>query len=1073
MFFFRFTSGILALLLPACSLPAVVAQQVDFNRDIRPILSDVCFHCHGPDEQQRKGDLRLDQAGDLFAERGSLRVLVAGHPESSELYRRIVSADASEVMPPPSSGRSLTPAHRDLLRRWIEQGANFQQHWAFQPPVRPALPVVRQSDWPVSEIDYFILHRLEHAGFAPSPAAVRETWLRRVTLDLTGLPPTPAEVTAFLADASAGAFETVVDRLLASPRYGERMASRWLDAARYADTNGYQSDGHRDMWRWRDWVIDAYNANLPFDRFTIEQLAGDLLENATLDQKIASGFNRNHRGNGEGGIIPEEYAVEYVVDRVDTVGTVWLGLTLGCARCHDHKYDPITQREYYGLYAFFNSIPERGRAVKFGNSPPLIPAPTRSEQQQLEALDRRLAESAEQFSLVQPQLLQARGAWEAGYRQQSAAGAAESIQWFPAQKLALHFKLDGTSEPAGDGQAAGANAEARSASASASLSAADETSDRAASLRYVPGLFRQALDVSGGRFATVGDMADVGYLDQFTFSAWIFPRDTSTGTILSRMTDQADGDGYSFALRDGRLQVNLVKRWLDDAIRVESTELLLQDRWSHVAFSYDASRFASGVRIYINGQLCGQRVLVDELNQPFNSKDPFRIGYSAPGGSFDGFIDELRLYQDCLSESDVRRLSVSQSISEIALMAQDTRTSAQQDKLEAWFLEQEAPAAIRQAWQRLSGLRESRRNAIEGFSTVMVMQELPKPRPAYVLKRGEYDKPGEQVSRQIPASLAGGRTQFLKDRLEFARWLVSADHPLTARVAVNRMWQLHFGTGLVKTVDDLGSQGEPPINSDLLDWLATEFIRSGWNVKAMHRLIVLSATYRQSSAMSGELQNADPENRLLGRSPRLRLPAEMIRDQALAASGLLVERTGGPSVLPYQPAGLWKELSGTDFVQGHGEDLYRRSLYTYWKRTAAPPSMMTFDASGRELCFVRETRTNTPLQALTLLNEVTFVEAARVLAQTTLRESGPAAEERITFAFMRVLGRAPRPQELPVLLRALRRAEDHFAAHPDAAGKLISIGEFPAEADVSPAVLASWTTLCSLILNLDETVTRE
>ncbi|MEY3173430.1 MAG: hypothetical protein RLZZ436_1344 [Planctomycetota bacterium] len=1050
MVFPGFTRGLCVLLWLALSVPAALAQQVDFNRDVRPILSDVCFHCHGPDEQQRKADLRLDQSEDLFADRAGLRVLVAGRPESSELYRRIVAADATEVMPPPESGRSLTTAQREVLRRWIEQGANFEGHWAFRPPVQPALPAVHRGDWPINAIDHFILHRLELSGFAPAPPALRGTWLRRVTLDLTGLPPTPAEVATFLADESAGAFEAVVDRLLASPRYGERMASRWLDAARYADTNGYQSDGHRDMWRWRDWVIDAYNANLSFDQFTIEQLAGDLLPNATLEQKIASGFNRNHRGNGEGGIIPEEYAVEYVVDRVDTVGTVWLGLTLGCARCHDHKYDPIKQREYYGLYAFFNSIPERGRAVKFGNSPPLIPAPTRSEQQQLMALERRLAETEQQFSALQAPLKAAREGWEAEFRQQVAAGTAESIQWFPTRKLALHCKLDGSSQ-------------------------ADPVPNAASTspLQYASGVFQQALDVTDGHFATVGDMADLGYLDQFTFSVWVFPRDTSRGTIVSRMTDQSEGDGYSFALNDGRLQVNLVKRWLDDSIRVESAEELPRDRWSHVAFSYDASRFASGVRIYINGQLCGNRVLVDELNQPFNSRDPLRIGYSAPGGSFNGLIDELRVYQDCLSEDDMRRLSISQSISEIALMSADTRTTAQQDKLDTWFLETASPEPIRSVWQALSGLRESRRNAIENFSTVMVMQELPEPRPAYVLKRGEYDKPGEAVTRHVPASLSGGRELPLKDRLEFAQWLVSADHPLTARVAVNKAWQLHFGTGLVKTVDDLGSQGEPPVHPELLDWLAMEFIRSGWDVKALHRLIVLSATYRQSSTVTAALQQADPENRLLARSPRLRLSAEMIRDQALAASGLLVERLGGPSVVPYQPAGLWKELSGTDFVQGHGEDLYRRSLYTYWKRTAAPPSMMTFDASGRELCFVRETRTNTPLQALTLLNEVTFVEAARVLAQTVLRESGLDPEQRIRLIFLRVLGRTPRPQELPVLMRALNRAEKYFAAHPEAAAKLISIGESPVEAVPSPAVLASWTTVCSLVLNLDEAVMRE
>jgi len=1046
----------LPLLLP--SIAALQAQQVDFNRDVRPVLSDVCFHCHGPDEQQRKADLRLDLSDDLFSDRGSGRVLVAGTPESSQLYRRIMSEDPSEVMPPPESGRSLTSTQKEMLRRWIEQGASFQQHWSFQAPVSPILPAVHRDDWPINDIDHFILQRLEQADLEPSSAAPRETWLRRVTLDLTGLPPSPAEVAAFLADDSANAFETVVDRLLASPRYGERMASRWLDAARYADTNGYQSDGHRDMWRWRDWVIDSFNANMPFDQFTIQQLAGDLLPDATLEQKIASGFNRNHRGNGEGGIIPEEYAVEYVVDRVDTVGTVWLGLTLGCARCHDHKYDPITQREYYSLYAFFNSIPERGRAVKFGNSPPVIPAPTRSEQEQLTALEQRLSAAETQFEALQLRLNAARESWESEFRQQATAGKFESIQWFPSRKLTLHFHLDGPGLPADTPDNAPPS---------------PQHSPTELDSRYVPGQFNRALDVTVGKVAAVGDMADFGYLDQFTFSAWIHPRNLATGTILSRMTDQPEGDGYSFALNGGRLQVNLVKRWLDDAIRVETEERLPRDRWSHVAFSYDASRFASGVRIYINGQLCSNRVLVDELNQPFNSKDPFRIGYSAPGGRFDGLIDELRAYQDCLSDDEIQWLAVAPSISEIALIPAQSRTDAQQDKLNAWYLEAAAPQDIRSVWQTLSGLRASRQTAIESFSTVMVMQELPEPRPAYVLRRGEYDKPGELVSRQIPASLARGQTRPLKDRLDLAQWLVSANHPLTARVAVNRAWQLHFGTGLVKTVDDLGSQGAPPSHPELLDWLATEFVRSGWNVKALHRLIVLSATYRQSSVIASRHLQLDPENRLLGRSPRLRLSAEMIRDQALAASGLLVERIGGPSVVPYQPPGLWKELSGTDFVQGHGEDLYRRSLYTYWKRTAAPPAMMTFDASGRELCVVRESRTNTPLQALTLLNEVTFVEAARVLAQTTLRESDADAEERINFAFMRVLGRAPRPQELTVLLRSLARAEQYFATQPDAAGKLVSIGETPVEAAPSPAVLATWTTLCSLVLNLDETVTRE
>jgi len=1044
------------LIAPAAAAePDPLPEIVDFNRDIRPILSDSCFHCHGPDPSQRKADLRLDTEAGALANLSGIATLVPGKPDDSELFRRIASTDNGERMPPAKSGREpLTPRQIALVRKWIEQGAQWQKHWSLIPPVRPEVPPFQGDGWEQNPIDAFIRARLRRENLQPSPRAEKAVLIRRVTLDLTGLPPTPAEVDAFLADNSPRAFETVVDRLLASPRYGERMASRWLDAARYADTNGYQSDGIRYMWRWRDWVIEAYNRNLPFDQFTIEQLAGDLLPNPTLDQRIATGFNRNHRGNAEGGIIPEEYAVEYVVDRVDTTATVWLGLTMGCARCHDHKYDPISQQDYYQVFALFNNVPERGRAIKYGNSPPVIKAPTREEQQLLQALAIQLAGAEAHFATLQTDLAQAQAAWE---KAQAAGGdTLDAIHGAPARHLALHYPLDHDARNHTD------------------TAPATSTAGNAPALpEFVPGRLARAAQFDGTRFIDAGDVAHFDYFDKFTFSAWIYPVGDQGGTILSRMTDTPSGDGYNFALVDGRLQVNLVKRWLDDALRVETDRQLPADRWSHVLFTYDGSRFAEGVQIYVDGQPEKLRVLLDELNQPFENKQPFRIGTSGPNGGFHGRIDDLRCYTAVLPAEDITRLATPETIAELVAIPAEKRTAAQARKLAAWFLETRAPQRIRSAWKQVLALRDEHAAYLDSVSTCMVMEELPQPRPTFILQRGEYDKPGARVTPGIPAQLAAGEAPVIHNRLDLARWLVSPNHPLTARVAVNRFWQMYFNTGLVKTVDDFGSQGEWPSHPELLDWLATEFIRSGWDVKHLQKLIVMSAAYQQSSRVTPALLQKDPDNRLLARGPRGRLSAEMIRDQALAVSGLLVEKQGGPSVLPYQPPGLWKELTGIDFTQDHGEKLYRRSLYTFWKRTVAPPTMMTFDASGREMCLVRETRTNTPLQALTLLNEITFVEAARVLAQRVLTSPAATPADRLTLAFRLTLGRAPRPAELDILQAGLASYLEHYRQHPDAAAQLVRIGESPVNPALNPGELAAWTAVASLLLNLDETVTKE
>jgi len=1077
--------------------PEPLPATIQFNRDIRPILSDKCFQCHGPASQQ--ATLRLDlEDGARRALSGGRFAIVPGDPANSQMIKRITATNPAVRMPRSQGGAAegepLSARQIALLTRWIEQGAAWQKHWSFIPPMRPELPKgLKDAKWARNPIDGFVLQRLEHEGLKPSTEADRPTLLRRVSLDLTGLPPAPAEMDAFLADKSPNAYEKVVDRLLRSPQYGERMAFPWLDAARYADSNGYQTDGERFMWRWRDWVINAFNRNMPYNQFTIEQLAGDLLPNATLDQKIATGFNRNHRGNSEGGIVPEEYAVEYVVDRVDTTSTVFLGLTLGCARCHNHRFDPVTQKEFYQLFAYFNNVPEHGKFRRVGNSPPYIAAPLPEQQAQLKQLDDQLAAADAAYSKLQPDLARAQREWE------RSLDTSRPVVWAPARGLVAHYSFDSNLTPQvavlqdtkGPRPAAYAPRDG-DVNAPASTSP-DEKPAAPAAPSFAPGQMGQAASFDGKSFVQFGgDVAGfdsygsgrgalgendptVTYDDAYTMAAWIYPTAPS-GAIVTRDEDIFEPNGHGLNLRDGKIEYDYVTKWVDEGIRLRTEKAVGLNQWHHVALTYSGSRWASGVRIYVDGEDQKLEILLDDFNsQGAVKREPLRIGAGGgPENRFLGRIDDVRIYKRALSAAEAGILADLTPVTAIAALAEDKRTAAQAEKIRDYFLEHALPANIAEARKRLTDTQAKRDAFYLSLPTVMVMEEMPAPRETRLLIRGMYDKPGEVVTPMLPAMLVSSPNAYPPNRLGLARWLVDPSNPLMARVTVNRFWQMYFGVGIVKTAEDFGSQGEPPSHPELLDWLATEFVRTGWDVKALQKTIVMSATYRQASRLSPDLLVKDPDNRLLARSPNMRLSADIVRDQALAIAGLLVNKIGGPSVKPYQPEGLWNEIGGGGlYVQDHGDNLYRRSLYTFWRRTIPPPSMANFDASARENHMVRPVVTNTPLQALDLMNDIAYVEAARVFAQRVINEGGKTAPERITYAFRLATARLPKPAESAILLDAFRQNFDLFKSKPDAALKYVSYGEYPRDAKFDVSELAAYASVTSLILNLNQTVTKE
>jgi len=1015
----------LGLGLLLASPPRVAADdKVQYNRDIQPILLEHCLACHGADAEARKADLRLDVRDDAI-EMGAIE---PGDPDASSLVERIHSTEPLEVMPPPQAHKTLTDEEKELLTRWIAQGAEYQAHWALVGPVRPDPPKVQDESWIRNPIDGFVLAKMEANGLKPAPEADRRTLARRVSLDLTGLPPKPADVEAFVNDQSANAYEKYVDALLESPAWGEHRGRYWLDVARYADTHGYHFDNYREMWSYRDWVINAFNQNMPFDQFTIEQLAGDLIPGATLDQQIASGFNRNAMSTNEGGTIAEENLVEYTRDRTETVSATWLGLTMGCAVCHDHKFDPISQREFFELSAFFNNTTQGAYDGNIKDTPPVIVVPDPDDRDRWAELPAAI--DAAKYE-VEARVQAARGEFDAWLADQKAETLAAMI---PTSDQRLNIGLDPR-----EGEAPRPRPDFES------LDAGDFEKDQA-----------------------------------FSFGAWIkLPKEGAGGAVVARMDDGREFRGWDFWVEGKRVGSHVIHSWPENALKVVTKNEIPTDVWTHVLISHDGSGKASGARIYVNGRPQEVAVRTDKLTESIRTEVPLKLGRRDASGVLGETVgvSDLRLYGRALSEAEVVDLAGLTRALPLFAKPADQRPAAEVDALFAWWTESRDPVSIA-ARAKLAAL-EQERAAIQARGTIAhVMQEKEQPATAFVLFRGEYDKRRDEVGANTPGVLPPMPEDLPPNRLGFAKWLVLPENPLTARVTVNRFWQELFGQGIVRTAGDFGITGELPSHPELLDWLAVEFREGGWDVKRFFKLMVMSATYRQSAATTPEKIEADPENILLAHGPRFRMDAEMVRDYALAASGLLVEKLGGPSVRPYQPDGVWESVgmpeSNTRFYQRDaGEALYRRSLYSFWKRGAPPAAMEVLNAPNREHCTVRRERTNTPLQALATLNSTQFVEAARALAQRALAiEPAESDDARIDFIAQRLLARHLRAEELEIVRGSLDKLVAFYKANPDDAARLLNVGELPPAPDQDPALVAGWTMLANQLLNLDEVLNK-
>ncbi len=1061
-------------------------ERVDYNFHVKPILADRCYPCHGPDDNARMTEFRLDTEAGAFVRLGASRrkyAFVPGNLGKSEAAHRLVSNDPDYRMPPPESNLIVTSEEVALILKWIEQGAEYKPHWSLIPPEMPELPHVDRPEWPENGIDYFILRRLQQEGLMPQPKADRETLIRRVTFDLTGLPPTIAEIDAFLADKSADAYENVVDRLLASPAYGERMATEWLDVARYADSHGYQDDGLRSMWPWRDWVIKSFNENQPFHEFVTWQLAGDLLPNPTIEQQLATGFNRNHLQSQEGGIIPEEYRVDYVADRTNTFGKAFLGLTMECARCHDHKFDPISQKEYYQIFDFFNSVNEFGTSPYSGVASPTVILLDEKAEQELAPLRARIDSLERKTAIDNPAFDQGFARW--------LADLDPITQPVIPKGLIGHYPLDGFEENENDKGEKTYYLKNRVNSDKRAFFVGD--TDKLPLPK--PGHFASALMMQGDGYLDMG--GDLYYFERhepFSISLWLkLHGDYTQRPLFAKTTGLFNGrQGYICMMKeDGTVSASLNHVFPDNSIEIRSHEAVPSGVWTHIVMTYDGSSRAAGLALYLNGQQMASSVTIDNLKQSImftinpTTGEPttppqagnLRIGYMGPTApKIDSIsVDDFRIYDRRLTTLEVAAIHGSQEGAGFKWTDSTAGRSEQElHALRDYYVTAVSPNYTEDL-KKLTAVREKENEVISMLPEVMVMRDLPEPRPTFILDRGQYDAPRERVSRATPAAVMPFSEELSQHRGGLAKWLTDPRNPLPARVTVNRYWQMYFGKGLVATPDDFGSQGALPTHPALLDWLATTFIETGWNVKALQRLIVTSSTYQQSSiADPGQLER-DPDNTLLARGPSYRLPAEMIRDNALAVSGLLVDSIGGAPVKPYQPEGLWKELAtrnATKYEQDHGDKLYRRSMYTIWKRTTPPPSMMTFDASERNTCTVQRQATSTPLQALVLLNDPQYVEAARALA-TRLSSNRPGdVKTQILQGYRLLTGFSPEAETLRLLQSHYEAEIEDFSQNREAAEQLLSVGESPTDESLDSVQLAALTVVMSTVMNFDAAVMK-
>ena len=1044
-------------------------DEIDYNFHVKPILSDRCFKCHGPDAKKREADMRLDTPEGAFAalKSGRGQAIVSGKPGQSQVYHRILSQDPDFQMPPPESNLALTDHEKAMLIKWIDQGAEYKPHWAFIAPTEPALPKVKHRDQVQNPVDQFVLHKLEQKGFTLAPQAEKTTLIRRLSFDLTGLPPTLEQIDSFLADNSPDAYEKLVDKYLNHPAYGERMATDWLDLARYSDSFGYQDDGMRDTWFWRDWVIKAFNRNMPYDEFITWQLAGDLLPDATPEQILASGFNRNHPQTQEGGVIPEEYRIEYVADRTNTFGKAFLGLTMECARCHDHKYDPVSQKEYFQMFSFFNSFYEVGQIPYVG-----MPSPTLIlKDEKVDSILAFLENKAQGFEQnLQP------SAYEQDFEKWLSGSPPSEVLPQPSAQFSFEKYINNDK---GEPLLLPDNIDPKRKAGVPQLE-----SDKP---KLVAGKVGKGLEViNEGQISIPPEIAYFERNTPFTLGIWVkLPADSVAGPIFSRSFGIMDGfRGFELMLNPDRsLQAGLVHVYPANAIKVNTKETLQKEKWTHLALVYDGSSRAEALKIYIDGQAATMAIETDHLLRSIRHYGKEKRNWTGWQGRMhigrrdqetigDLFIDEFTVFDRQLSELEIAQLAGQENV--ISAAWAQKSNAGNRKKLQEYYLLSQNKNYISQI-DSLTAWRGKINEVWSDLPEAMVSGEMPVPRPTYILDRGAYDAPTTQVFPGTPESLLPLDEKIPANRLGLTQWLLDPRNPLPARVTVNRLWQMVFGQGIVSTSDDLGNQGALPTHPELLDWLALRFIESGWDIKAALKMMVMSGTYRQSSVASPQLLEQDPLNEWLGRAPSYRLPAEMIRDNALAASGILNPKIGGPSVYPYQPEGLWEQLAtrnAVNYVQQHGDSLYRRSLYTIWKRTSPPPNMISLDAPERNFCTVRRQKTSTPLQALILLNDPQFAEAGRMLAEFMVKLGGTSVAERIQYGFRRLTSRPPDDKELSILQNLFNTEYSRFQSDPTLASEVLTVGEFPADTSLAPAEVAAYAVLASTLLSFDEVVIK-